>query len=164
MNWHRERVRIVDPHVRPGAAVEAIADAAGLTMYDTALALRDITRRDYSRALREGALIRPDRCSDCETGGVIHGHHPDYTRPLHVEWLCVRCHRSRHTTQELRAYRRKDMARRRSVRGLLTTRDAAAALGVSRQTIYSRVRSGALPHLRIGRVIRFRPSDIERVA
>jgi ribosomal protein S27AE len=48
------------------------------------------------RALRTGELVRPRWCDDC--GGVevpscyIVAHHDDYSRPLDVRWLCLRCH------------------------------------------------------------------------
>jgi excisionase family DNA binding protein len=156
----RRRVNAVELYVKPGASVEEIAAVAGLYPYDVAVALRSLTRRHYSRALRDGVLVRPERCSDCGAGGTIHGHHPDYTRPLHVEWLCVRCHRSRHTSSELGKYQRRDVTEH--MKPLMTVRDAAGVLRVPLHEVYSRVRSGALPHLRIGRMIRFRPSDLER--
>jgi hypothetical protein len=38
-------------------------------------------------------LNRPSECSRCHKSGVkVEGHHPDYSRPLEVEWLCRACH------------------------------------------------------------------------
>lgn len=45
------------------------------------------------RALRRGELVKPTACSWCGAEGRrIHGHHPDYNRPLMVVWICDRCH------------------------------------------------------------------------
>jgi hypothetical protein len=30
------------------------------------------------------------------TGVRIVGHHPDYSLPLHIEWLCTPCHSAVH--------------------------------------------------------------------
>ena len=49
--------------------------------------------------LRNGQINKPDNCEDCGSGGRIHGHHHDYTRPLDVEWLCASCHAKRHHGQ-----------------------------------------------------------------
>jgi hypothetical protein len=46
-------------------------------------------------ALRIGRLVRPAICSQCgqpPKRGVVHAHHPDYTKPLEVVWLCAGCH------------------------------------------------------------------------
>ncbi|MDF1566292.1 MAG: helix-turn-helix domain-containing protein [Deltaproteobacteria bacterium] len=43
---------------------------------------------------------------------------------------------------------------------LLTVRDVAHRLGVSRFTVNALVRSGALPHVRVGRAIRVHPEDL----
>ena len=48
----------------------------------------------FHRALRNGLLKRPDKCSRCGLIGKIEGHHPDYDKPLEVIWLCRKCHRS----------------------------------------------------------------------
>lgn len=46
--------------------------------------------------IRRGKLARPDRCQDCGKVGRVDGHHPDYSQPDRVEWLCRRCHATRH--------------------------------------------------------------------
>lgn len=53
-------------------------------------------RRKFARALKTGKIQRPDTCQECGAAGRIEGHHPDYSKPLEVEWLCFRCHRAAH--------------------------------------------------------------------
>jgi hypothetical protein len=51
-------------------------------------------------AICSGRLIRPEICSKCgkkpkprsDGRTRIHAHHPDYNKPLEVEWLCADCH------------------------------------------------------------------------
>jgi hypothetical protein len=45
-------------------------------------------------ALRDGRLIR----KPCEKCGNIksQAHHPDYSKPIEVIWLCFTCHRKEH--------------------------------------------------------------------
>jgi len=50
------------------------------------------------KAVKEGRLIRPDKCSNCGVSCKPIGHHPDYDKPLEVVWLCVKCHRILHIT------------------------------------------------------------------
>jgi hypothetical protein len=38
----------------------------------------------------------PDICERCAAQGRIHRHHPDYSQPLLVMFLCPRCHRQEH--------------------------------------------------------------------
>ena len=45
---------------------------------------------------------------------------------------------------------------------LLNAEDVAAMLGVSRDWIYGEVRAGRLPHVRLGRTVRFRAETIDR--
>jgi hypothetical protein len=41
-------------------------------------------------------VVRGDRCQGCRKkprdGRSLHGHHPDYRRPLWALWLCPTCH------------------------------------------------------------------------
>ena len=38
----------------------------------------------------------PGSCKICGTKEGIEAHHPDYSQPLKVEWLCSKCHRELH--------------------------------------------------------------------
>lgn len=54
--------------------------------------VRDIT----NRAVNKGVLPRPTVCTECGEKKKITAHHPDYSKPLEVEWLCYECHGKRH--------------------------------------------------------------------
>jgi hypothetical protein len=47
-------------------------------------------------AVQSGKVVRPDSCSICNTLCIPNGHHPDYTKPLMVIWLCKDCHEAVH--------------------------------------------------------------------
>jgi len=52
-------------------------------------------RRMVADAIRLGKIRRPDQCQRRRgTQGRIESHHADYSKPLDVEWLCVRCHKA----------------------------------------------------------------------
>lgn len=52
-------------------------------------------------ALHEGSLCSAAECARCHAPqrfgrdgrNLLQGHHKDYSKPLEVEWLCVKCHR-----------------------------------------------------------------------
>jgi hypothetical protein len=50
-------------------------------------------------ALDAGTLIKPLNCTDCGCSETLDAHHPDYSKPLEVVWLCRRCHKRRHATE-----------------------------------------------------------------
>lgn len=52
-------------------------------------------RQAVARAIRLGKLKR-GRCEKCGTRRDVHGHHPNYSRPLHVRWLCRSHHEALH--------------------------------------------------------------------
>ncbi len=52
------------------------------------------------KAVLDGTIQKPDCCSRCDrTDQRICGHHPDYSKPLEVEWLCSSCHVKLHHKQ-----------------------------------------------------------------
>lgn len=47
------------------------------------------------KALDKGLITRPnacERCGDPAWKWKLQAHHPDYTKPLAVIWLCTPCH------------------------------------------------------------------------
>jgi hypothetical protein len=55
----------------------------------------------YRKAINSGTLKHPDICERCgadysECYRKLHGHHPDYAKPLEVIWLCAQCHVKEH--------------------------------------------------------------------
>jgi FKBP-type peptidyl-prolyl cis-trans isomerase len=56
------------------------------------------------KAIKDGKVDRPATCADCGIKCTPHGHHPDYTKPLEVIWLCGLCHKKAHAL--LKATRR----------------------------------------------------------
>lgn len=48
------------------------------------------------RAVRSGRLVRPTACERCGVACHPHGHHPDYSKPLEVVWVCQPCHAKEH--------------------------------------------------------------------
>jgi hypothetical protein len=47
------------------------------------------------RHVKAGRLAKPDKCQICGKSPA-QAHHPDYSRPLDVLWLCLACHRNQH--------------------------------------------------------------------
>lgn len=53
---------------------------------------RDKARRAIYYLVSTGVITRPDRCEKCGASGKIEAHHEDYSDPLRVQWLCLKCH------------------------------------------------------------------------
>lgn len=53
-------------------------------------------RDAVGNAVRDGHLIPWTVCAVPECGDVPEAHHPDYSRPLDVVWLCCRHHKDAH--------------------------------------------------------------------
>ena len=50
-------------------------------------------------ALKAKTIIRPGSCAKCQAVCRPVAHHPDYSRPLSVVWLCRSCHALEHGLQ-----------------------------------------------------------------
>lgn len=62
---------------------------------------REAARSAVSNAIRDGRLI-PQPCRVC--GKKAEAHHPDYSKPLEIDWLCLQHHKDEH--RRLREQRR----------------------------------------------------------
>jgi hypothetical protein len=40
------------------------------------------------KAVERKKIVKPTACSKCGAEGRIEAHHPDYSKPLEVVWLC----------------------------------------------------------------------------
>lgn len=45
-----------------------------------------------ANAQRKGHIKKPTNCSKCNATGRLEKHHPDYSKPLEIVWLCTKCH------------------------------------------------------------------------
>lgn len=52
-----------------------------------------------ARALFNGKIKRRSDCEVCGSDEKIEAHHHDYSKPLDVIWLCVKCHKQEHKTE-----------------------------------------------------------------
>jgi len=57
---------------------------------------KSAAKRAVFCAIRAGKLTRPDKCSNCNKLCVPDAHHPNYSEPLNVIWLCHKCHANLH--------------------------------------------------------------------
>jgi ferredoxin len=48
------------------------------------------------KAIEDGILIQPNKCSNCGRLCTPVAHHEDYSKPLEVSWLCRACHKIEH--------------------------------------------------------------------
>lgn len=51
--------------------------------------------------LKKGNITKPDVCEICVQKKNLDGHHPDYSEPLKVMWLCRACHATVHREERL---------------------------------------------------------------
>lgn len=92
--------------------------------------------RAVLKAIQAGELVRPAVCSRCGGGKRIEAHHPDYSKPLEVMWLCRRCHYHEHGhaqehSEHLRALALKRLADARAAAAARVRLMEATAEGVA---------------------------------
>lgn len=59
---------------------------------------KTLARSRFGKRLQRGLIQRPTACSSCGVACKPQGHHPDYSKPLHVVWLCHGCHVAAHAS------------------------------------------------------------------
>ncbi len=71
-----------------------------------------LARSKVSAEVKAGRITRPDNCSRCKSPCKPEAHHPDYSKPLDVVWLCDQCHDEESRPARLQAAqdRRKHLA------------------------------------------------------
>lgn len=42
--------------------------------------------------IKTGKIIKPKVCEKCGKNKKLFGHHTDYSKPLSVLWVCLKCH------------------------------------------------------------------------
>lgn len=84
-----DRRRAVLPHRR--AAVKRVCKA----YYEVHPERRSVSGK-LCAAVKSGHLVRPETCEVCGAKTHINGHHPDYSQPLVVMWVCQPCHKKLH--------------------------------------------------------------------
>lgn len=52
--------------------------------------------RNVMTAIRNGSLVKPNKCETCKEVKKVVAHHDDYHLPLCVRWLCQACHKKWH--------------------------------------------------------------------
>lgn len=69
--------------------------------------MRGAARGALFRALRDGKLVKPDKCGRCKAKDrYLQSHHDDWSKPLEVVWLCRQCAEFDRQAQVLRLRRR----------------------------------------------------------
>lgn len=58
--------------------------------------LKAIANNLIRELIRVGKIGRPKYCSSCKDICKIFAHHPDYTKPNEIIWLCPSCHMKLH--------------------------------------------------------------------
>jgi len=58
--------------------------------------LREQSRYQTSKLIKQGLLIRPNKCDQCDKSLKIEAHHKNYNNPFDIAWLCRTCHRKHH--------------------------------------------------------------------
>lgn len=111
-------------------------------------------RKTLRRALKKGTLARA-ACVECGAEET-EGHHPDYSKPLEVVWLCHEHHMRRHKGErkprEIKATEPEPFDWDERPHGLtLTPAQAAVELQISVRSVQNLLKRGVLPGFQLER-------------
>ena len=57
---------------------------------------KGIARSYLEEYVKRGKVERKTECERCGSNIKVQAHHRDYSKPLEVEWICLRCHMIEH--------------------------------------------------------------------
>lgn len=124
----------------------------------------------YEKGLRDGVIVRPDKCSRCDTAkGVIQGHHKDHSKPLDVEWLCSTCHGEVKSEAEgkLSKVSVDEMSALKNKSGLWRASEISKILNLSPHTVRYRLselrRKGKIKFQQFGQTYAYQASAARKV-
>lgn len=99
-SYDRKRYR-EQPKRKEAARVCAASDAGVLARRLSAERNKGTEKRKaqvtVGNAIRDGKIKKGSECFFCGKADKLHAHHPDYSRPFDVFWLCPPCHGKLHT-------------------------------------------------------------------
>jgi len=90
---HRVEARANYQKTDQGKMVKKKAIESYRKRYPMKYAAHVITR-NY---IRDGKIEISDSCSICKSTHLVQAHHDDYTKPLEIRWLCIKCHHLWHS-------------------------------------------------------------------
>jgi hypothetical protein len=96
---HRVAARVEYQQTPQGKAAHARALKKNRARYPE----KNKARQVVANAIRDGKLFRWPVCEVPECSNSPHAHHPDYSRPLVVVWLCPRHHAEAHAITKVAA-------------------------------------------------------------
>ena len=129
------------------------ADQGGEEVVTTA-AEKNRARRLASEARKAGRLRPLYHCAECGPVAKVEMHHPDYSKPLEVVWLCSPCHKRLHKYDPARA----NWIHQTRARLRLSQRELARRAGVSPASVVKAEASDdkGLPSMSMGTFMKIR--------
>ena len=91
MSCHRENVKKYEQSEKGRQNVRGISERQYYKHIEKKRA-----KAKVKYAVLRGELVKPETCSRCPSTVLVEGHHPDYSKPLEVLWLCRVCHKEEH--------------------------------------------------------------------
>ena len=91
--YRKRRVYWKEYYTRPEVKKRNAANQRRYS-HDPVLRIKHMARWIFRRAKNTGK-IKSQSCAECGTLPA-QGHHPNYSKPLLIVWLCDRCHRKKH--------------------------------------------------------------------
>ncbi len=80
-------------------------NAQGVRIYSKKNPEKIKAQQVLNHKIRIGEIERPIECEICgeESKEPLNGHHEDYSKPLDVIWLCIKCHTDLHVARRLQS-------------------------------------------------------------